>query len=141
MGRHSLRKPKSSELLVSNKAKQLLEQINDLSQQLLLRLQTINKSTTAQTVAKIDTNKTEIESMTLIENESVELQKERDTLIHRLFEECPKEDISLEEDLLNLLVSLDSELSKCANKCKKNLTEHVIRLKNSKKVAKSYQKY
>ncbi|TWX69541.1 hypothetical protein ESZ36_06140 [Colwellia demingiae] len=75
------------------------------------------------------------------DNELTELMSTRHQLIHCLFEQNTHEEISIELNLLNEMITLDAELSSQSKVCKKALAEQVIRLKKSKKVTKSYQKY
>lgn len=77
----------------------------------------------------------------ITENKLTELMANRDNLIHDLFEQNTHEEISIEFNLLNEMVSLDSKLSSQSKAYKKLLAEQVIKLKKSKKVSKSYQKY
>ena len=65
----------------------------------------------------------------------------RQDLISTLFEQKTTEELSIEVELLNEMISLDSELSSKSQKCKQALAEQIITLKNNKKVKKSYQKY
>jgi len=77
----------------------------------------------------------------ITENKLTELMANRDNLIHDFFEQNTHEEISIEFNLLNEMLSLDSKLSSQSKAYKKLLAEQVIKLKKSKKVSKSYQKY
>jgi hypothetical protein len=75
------------------------------------------------------------------ENQLTELMANRNSLIRSLFEQNTHEDISIELNLLNEMLSLDTRLSNQSKAYKQLLAEQVIKLKKSKKVSKSYQKY
>jgi hypothetical protein len=75
------------------------------------------------------------------ENQLTELMANRNSLIRSLFEQNTHEDISIELNLLNEMLSLDSRLSNQSKAYKQLLAEQVIKLKKSKKVSNSYQKY
>lgn len=75
------------------------------------------------------------------ENKLNELMANRDSLIKSLFEKNTHEEISIELILLNEMLSLDTKLSSQSKAYKQVLAEQVIKLKKSKKVSKSYQKY
>lgn len=117
---------------MSNDTKHQLEIINDVSRQLLSRVLAISN--------QVQENKTNISEPTT-DDELTELMVTRQRLIHSLFEKNTHEEISIEIDLLNEMVLLDIELSNQSNECKQALAKQVIKLKKSKKVTKSYQKY
>jgi len=123
---------------VSNDIRGSLEQINEVSRQLLSRILTMyNKSQD-----KNDSFNDESTSDSQVtENELTGLIASRDSLIHCLFEQNTHEEISIELNLLNEMISLDTKLSNQSKAYKQVLAEQVIRLKKSKKVSKSYQKY
>lgn len=122
---------------MTSSVKLALEHINEVSRQLLSRILAAHK--------KIQENKTIIDESShdepITEHELTELMTERQNLISCFFEQNIKVEIALEPDLLNEMVNLDSELSSASLACKKALSEQVIKLKKSKKVTKSYQKY
>jgi|TARA_R100001377_G_scaffold37112_1_gene20666 hypothetical protein len=127
---------------VSDDIKGSLEQINDVSRQLLSRIFTMhNKSQESSATINESNNDTTITDDSATENELTELMANRDSLIHRLFEQNTHKEISIELNLVNEMVSLDTELSKQSKAYKQLLTEQVIKLKKSKKITKSYQKY
>jgi hypothetical protein len=124
---------------VVDNTKQLLEQINEISRQLLSRILTVQKST-KKNITDADADAPDTNS-SITEKELTDLMAKRDKLIRSLFKEKLTEDISKELSLLNEMISLDSELSSQSQACKKILANQVIRLKKSKKVTKSYQQY
>ena len=118
-------------------AKKSLEQINELSRQLLSRILTMQKEIQQNSININESN----DDSSIIENELTKLMSKRHTLILCLFEQKTVKEISQELILLNEMVSLDSELSDKSKTCKQSLAEQVIRLKKRKKVTKSYQKF
>jgi hypothetical protein len=127
---------------VSDDIKGSLEKINDVSRQLLSRILTMhNKSQESSATINESSNDTTITDDSTSENELTELMANRDSLIHRLFEQNTHEKISIELFLLNEMISLDAELSSQSKAYKQLLAEQVIKLKKSKKITKSYQKY
>ena len=73
--------------------------------------------------------------------ELTELMENRQTLITRLFEQNTAKDIRAEPELVLDMITLDNQLTANAELSKKVITEQVIKIKKSKKVAKSYKKY
>jgi hypothetical protein len=76
--------------------------------------------------------------------ENTELPKlvsERQTLITHLFEHNTAEELNSEAKLLQVMLTLDSELTTNSTLSKQELAEQVVKLKKSRKVKKSYQKY
>jgi hypothetical protein len=142
LGFNPTRKSKSGELLVENTAKKSLKKINEVSRQLLSRIlaakNNLQENTT--TIKELNNNESNIES-SIIDNELSELISTREKMINCLFKEKTTEDIAQELTLLNEMVALDSKLSSAFQSCKRTLSDQVIRLKKSKKVKKSYQKY
>lgn len=117
--------------------KKLLEQINEVSRQLLshiLTLQSTNQNN-ANSSNPSDNEKS------ISENSLAELMSKRDQLIHFLFMQKSTEEIAQEITLLNEMITLDGKLSNKSQECKKIIAEQVMRLKKSKKASKSYQKY
>jgi len=110
-----------------------LEKINEISRQLLSRIVIAKKN------SDIEHELTVIEQVT--EHEITDLMSQREYLIHNLFEQNSTAEMSLELNLLNEMIALDSELSKKSQQCKQYLAEHVIKFKKSKKASKSYQQY
>jgi negative regulator of replication initiation len=127
---------------VSDGIKGSLEQINDVSRQLLSRILTMyNKSQESSSSINESNNNIAITDDAAPENELIELIANRDSLLHSLFEKNTREEISIELNLLNEMIELDSKLSNQSKAYKQMLAERVIKLKKSKKVSKSYQKY
>tara|TARA_B100000809_G_scaffold110439_1_gene109004 strand:+ start:686 stop:1069 length:384 start_codon:yes stop_codon:yes gene_type:complete len=127
---------------VSNETKKSLKEINEISRQLLSRMLAVQnklqESTT--TIKKPNNNESNIDS-SITDNELSELMFTREKMISCLFKEKTTEAIAQELMLLNEMVSLDSKLSNTAKVCQETLAGQVLRLKKSKKVTKSYQKY
>jgi len=127
---------------VSNDIKSSLEKINEVSRQLLSRILTMyNKSQ-----EKIQNSDEDLNDESTSDNQTpgkqlTELMANRDSLIRNFFEQNTQEEISIELNLLNEMISLDAKLSKQSKAYKQLLAEQVIKLKKSKKVSKSYQKY
>ena len=127
---------------MSKVTKQAIEQINKISRQLLSRILSMQNKALENTVMISESRGDESNSNELLtEHALTELMSQRETLIKSLFKENPTSDITQEHILLNEMVSLDNELSSESKACKQILAKQVIRLKKSKKVSKSYQKY
>lgn len=127
---------------MSNDIKSSLEQINDVSRQLLSRILTMyNKSQEKAQNSNESLNDESTNDSQAPENQLTELMANRNSLIRSLFEQNTHEDISIELNLLNEMLSLDSRLSNQSKAYKQLLAEQVIKLKKSKKVSNSYQKY
>jgi hypothetical protein len=138
---------------VSNDTKQLLEQINNISRQLLSRLLAAQKEIKANilTLSKMtsevssDTSQLNDNEKTvnnIIDEEEInKLMSERDSLIKSTFQQNSSEKLAQESNLLNTMLSLDKQLLATSKEYKKTLTEHVIKLKKREKVSKYYQKY
>lgn len=127
---------------MSTDIKSSLEQINEVSRQLLSRILTMyNKSQEKTQNSDEDLNDESTSNSQTPENQLTEVMANRDSLIRSLFEKNTHEEITKELNLLNEMISLDSELSKQSKAYKQLLAEQVIKLKKSKKVSKSYQKY
>jgi K+/H+ antiporter YhaU regulatory subunit KhtT len=127
---------------VSHNTKKSLEKINEVSRQLLSRILAVQNKLqeNTTTIKKPSNDESNIDS-SITDNELSELMVTRDKMISCLFKEKTTEEIAQESTLLNEMISLDSELSSASQTCKKTLAEQVIRLKKSKQVTKSYQKY
>ncbi len=127
---------------MANNTKQLLEQINEVSRQLLSRILDVQKKTQENiTITNESDNDESKTSSSITENELPKLMSKRDKLIRSLFKQRTTGEVAQELTLLNEMVSLDSELSSKSHACKQILAEQVMRMKKSKKVAKSYQQY
>lgn len=126
---------------MSNKIKQSLEKINSISRQLVSRLLSVQQKIKEETIVN-DSNKDKTNTDDLItDDELTKLITQREDLIQHVFEQNTKNEIAVELTLLNEMVLLDNEISTHSTSCKNALAEQVIRLKKSKKVKKSYQKY
>ena len=127
---------------MSKDIKSSLEQINEVSRQLLSRILTTHNKNQEDTANVNESNIDEsVINSSVAASELIELVSTRHHLIHCLFEQNAHEEISTELNLLNEMLSLDNELSSQSKSCKNALAEQVIRLKKSKKVTKSYQQY
>ena len=138
---------------MSNDAKQLLEQINNISRQLLSRLLaaqkeikenilTLSKMTSEVSSDTSQLNDNERTVNNVIDEEEInKLMSERDSLIKSTFQQNSSEKLAQESNLLNTMLSLDKQLLATSKEYKKTLTEHVIKLKKREKVSKYYQKY
>jgi hypothetical protein len=121
---------------VTADTKESIERINDVSRQLLSCIQSVRTS------LKPSNNKSIENTESLPSNKELsELSTARQTLITHLFEHNATEDISSETVLLQEMLALDSELTANSTLSKQELAEQVVKLKKSKKVKKSYQKY
>jgi len=123
---------------VPNNIKGSLEEINEVSRQLLSRILDLQES--AFMISKPDTDLSSNDEF-VADPSLIELMSKREALIHYLFEQSESADIAQEADLLNEMVSLDNELTTSSKSCKQNFAEQIIKLKKSKKITKSYQKY
>jgi hypothetical protein len=125
---------------VSDDIKGSLEQINDVSRQLLSRILVMQKNP-QEPLQEQDFKNTKIQSINDENKELIELTEKRQILITNLFEQNSVDSISSEVDVLQEMITLDSELTANAKLSKKVITEQVIKIKKSKKITKSYQKY
>ena len=127
---------------MSKDIKSSLEQINEVSRQLLSRILTLYNQSQEKTESSNESLNDELTSDSkTLENKLTKLVTKRDGLIRSLFEQNTHEEISTELNLLNEMFLLDAKLSKQSKAFKQLLAEQVIKLKKSKKVSKSYQKY
>ena len=137
---------------MTNGVKESLKQINHVSRQLLSRIEDmqndIQEKPQAQRDSSSDTQLTdnklldnELTDSELPDNELTELASSRQSLITHLFEHNLLEEIKAQLPLLNEMTSLDAELSIKSQACKHALAEQVMKLKKSKKMARSYKKY
>ena len=137
MGLYPTRESKSGQFLVANDPKQSLEQINELSRQLLSLILDVQNKIQENTIIINESNS----NQSITEDALTELMSKRDKLIRFLFKQKTTDEIEQELTLLNEMVLLDSKLSSELQACKQILSDQVIRLKKRKKVAKSYQQY
>jgi pantoate kinase len=121
--------------------KHSLEQINEVSRQLLSRILSVQNITQEHTNVINESNNDSTTDSLIKDNELTQLMTQRERLISCLLKDTTTEQLAQELDLLNEMVSLDSELTNSSQSCKETLAAQVIKLKKSKKVTKSYQKY
>lgn len=125
---------------MGNNTKKSIQQINDVSRQILSRI--LVMQTDSQVFSQEHGLKnTKIQSIDDENKELTELTEKRKILITNLFEQNTIDNISSESDLLQEMIALDSELTANAKLSKQVITEQVIKVKKSKKITKSYQKY
>lgn len=125
---------------MGNNTKKSIEKINHVSRQLLSRI--LVMQTDSQVLPQEQNLKnTEIQSIDDKNKELAELTEKRQILITNLFEQNTAENISSESELLQEMIALDSELTANAKLSKQAITEQMIKIKKSKKITKSYQKY
>ncbi|WP_182258830.1 hypothetical protein [Colwellia sp. BRX8-4] len=70
-----------------------------------------------------------------------QLTEKRQILITKLFEQNTAENMSAESELFQEMITLDSDLTANAKLSKQTITKQMIKIKKSKKITKSYQKY
>ncbi len=115
-----------------------LAAINDISRRLLSQLD-----------AQLDNNASEKIQQGIASNDESQLTgellentaAERQSLIAKLFKNNTQEQLSTELQLVNDMVSLDQQLTTKAQLNKQAIAEQMVKLRNSKKVTKLYQKY
>jgi hypothetical protein len=126
---------------VPNESKKLLEQINEVSRQILSHVLAVQNTVRNNTTMVNELEGEEPDSDEFMSEYALtELMSKRESLIHSLFKQ-KNEEVAHEQDLLNEMLLLDSDLLNKSQACKETLAGQVIRLKKSKKVSKSYQKY
>jgi hypothetical protein len=126
---------------VPSETKKLLEQINEVSRQILSHVLAVQSTVKKNSAMVNKPNGEEPDNDELMSEYALtELMSKRESLVHFLFKQ-KNEEMALEQDLLNEMISLDSDLLNKSQACKEILAGQVIRLKKSKKVSKSYQKY
>ena len=122
---------------MSTSVKESLEQINQVSRQLLSRIQDMQNILQESLQSKDDTS-------TIIQetyNELTRLISIRQSLITHLFEQNSTEEIKTQHLLINEMKALDTELSIKYQTYKHALADQLIKFKKSKKAAKSYKQY
>jgi hypothetical protein len=125
---------------VADCTKKCLEEINEVSRQLLSRI--LATHTDSQTTPQeLDLENLEDKAAKKESNNIAKLMEKRQTLIAQLFENNTPENISDESNLIKVMITLNNELTANAKLCKQAITEQLIKIKKSKKVTKSYQKY
>jgi hypothetical protein len=126
---------------VTTDTKASLERINEVSRQLLSCIQSIRESLQySHDNSPENTSDKSVES-TPDNSDLTKLVSKRQTLITHLFEHNTTEKLNSEAILLQEMLTLDSELIASSTMTKKETAEQVLKLKKSKKVKKSYQKY
>ena len=125
---------------MGNNTKKSIEKINHVSRLLLSRILVMQTDSYVLTQGQ-DLKKTEIQSIDDENEELTKLMEKRRVLITTLFEQNPADHISSESELLQEMIALDSELTATAKLSKQVITEQMIKIKKSKKITKSYQKY
>jgi hypothetical protein len=120
--------------------KERLEEINKVSRQLLSRILAAH-SDSKMHYQELDIEKNDDLLAEKKNNEITELMKKRHTLITQLFKQSTADNMSAEPKLIEEMITLDDQLTANANLYKQAITEQVIKIKKSKKVTKSYQKY
>ncbi len=124
-----------------SETKKLLEQINEVSRQILSHVLAVQSTVKKNSAMVNKPNGEEPDNDELMSEYALtELMSKRESLLHFLFKQ-KNEEMALEQDLLNEMISLDSDLLSKSQACKEILAGQVIRLKKSNKVSKSYQKY
>lgn len=128
---------------MKTKVKESLIEINDISRQILSRIQEVHEDVQEdnlkRTLTEADSDSTS--SNPPMKTELSILLANRNILITQLFEHFTLQKIKEQPILLDELTSLDAELSQRSQLCKDALAAQVIKLKKSKKVANSYKKY
>ncbi len=120
--------------------KKCIEEINKVSRQLLSRILSTNTDLRSPP-QELELGNTEDQTAEKESNEIADIMEKRQALITTLFEQNTAKNISSESELIKEMIALDSELTANAKLCKQALTDQVIKIKKSKKVTKSYQKY
>jgi HD superfamily phosphohydrolase len=117
-----------------------INEINDISRQLLSRILSVLKNIEQKTEQSLTTANHE-NNDEITENELSALMSQRQNLINNLFNHYSQQELSNESDLLNQMSALDKKLSTSSQTCKKALANQIIKLQKRKKVKQSYQKY
>ncbi|AAZ28605.1 hypothetical protein [Colwellia psychrerythraea] len=125
---------------MGNNTKKSIEQINDVSRQLLSRI-LVMQADSKILPQEQDLKNIKIQSIDDENKELTELTEKRQILMTKLFEQNTADSISSESEVLEEMITLDSKLIANAKLSKQAITEKMIKIKKSKKVTKSYQKY
>jgi FixJ family two-component response regulator len=121
---------------VTSTVKSSLDAINEISRQLLSQFDSYKESIEG------DENPQElVEEHSIAEEQLASLTEKRQCLITELFNEYTQEQISIELQIVNEMVSLDKQLTMKAQSNKQSLAEKMLKLRKHKKVTKIYQKY
>jgi DNA-binding protein H-NS len=125
---------------VPNHTKRFIEQINDVSRQLLSRILAMQKDIQLLP-QKLALEVTETQLTDKKNKELSKLMDQRQKLISTLFKQNSVEDISAQPKLLQEMISLDNELTANAELSQKAVSNQIIEIKKSKKIIRNYQKY
>lgn len=124
--------------------KKAIEEINELSRQLLSRIiaaqEKAEESTTGIDTTTLEGEESKSEN-SILDKELAKLMSVRDELIRDLFAQSKTDELEQELNRLNEMASLDSELLAQSQACKNALAKQVIKLKKGEKASKSYQGY
>ncbi len=125
---------------MTNNVNAAINEINDISRQLLSRILAVLKKIEQKTEQSPTTASHE-NNDEITESELSALMSQRQKLINNLFNHYSQQELSNESDLLNLMSALDKQLSTSSQTCKQALANQIIKLQKRKKVTQSYQKY
>jgi hypothetical protein len=125
---------------VTNHTKRFIEQINDISRQLLSRILATQKNVQLLP-QELASEVTETQLTDKKNKELLKLMDQRQKLISALFKQNSSEDIGTQPKLLQEMISLDNELTANAELSQKAVSALIIEIKKSKKIIKNYQKY
>lgn len=118
-----------------------LTRINNISRQLLSRIQDLHADLQAPSQNQADEDDVNNSGEMIVDTELKELMLSRQRLITELFEQHALAEITAQHLLANEMKSLDGELLNLSQLYKHVLAEQVINIKKRKKVATSYKKY
>ncbi len=125
---------------MTNNVNAAINEINDISRQLLSRILSVLKNIEQKTEQSPTTASHE-NNDEITENELSALMSQRQKLINNLFNHYSQQELSNESDLLNQMSALDKKLSTSSQTCKQALANQIIKLKKRDQVTQSYQKY
>ncbi len=125
---------------MTNNVNAAINEINDISRQLLSRILAVLKKIEQKT-EQSSPNASHENTDEITENELSALMSQRQKLINNLFNHYSQQELSNESDLLNQMSALDKKLSTSSQTCKQALANQIIKLKKRDQVAQSYQKY
>lgn len=125
---------------MTNHTKRFIEQINDISRQLLSRILATQKNVQLLP-QELASEVTETQLTDKKNKELLKLMDQRQKLISALFKQNSSEDIGTQPKLLQEMISLDNELTANAELSQKAVSALIIEIKKSKKIIKNYQKY
>ncbi len=125
---------------MTNNVNAAINEINDISRQLLSRILAVLKKIEQKT-EQSSPNASHENTDEITENELSALMSQRQKLINNLFNHYSQQELSNESDLLNQMSALDKKLSTSSQTCKQALANQIIKLKKRDQVTQSYQKY